>query len=104
MATSQASSRALESEKAALTTSLASAQSEISTLNARPDDALRVAALESELEEARDQLADVQEELADVNSRIGKQRAQLLEELGTVQNEVTSLKTQLRQEQRKKAK
>ncbi|TKA52584.1 hypothetical protein B0A53_04594 [Rhodotorula sp. CCFEE 5036] len=56
---------------------------------------------EAELQELRDQIADLQEELSDAQKREQKTRASLLEELGQVQSEVSSLKTQLRQAQRK---
>lgn len=75
-----------------------------------------------ELQDLRDQISDLEEELADAQKREQKTRAQLLEvrvlplhslsgrltddsarsqELSTVQGEVSSLKTQLRQAQRK---
>ncbi|GAA5966238.1 hypothetical protein JCM21900_000077 [Sporobolomyces salmonicolor] len=63
-----------------------------------------VAADHGELEELQDQIADLEEELKDAKAREQKVRAQLLEELSTVQAEVSSLKTQLRQAQRKAGK
>ncbi|GAA5934301.1 uncharacterized protein JCM15063_004533 [Sporobolomyces koalae] len=55
-------------------------------------------------EELLDQIADLEEELKDAKAREQKVRSQLLDELSTVQSEVSSLKTQLRQAQRKAGK
>ncbi|GAA6023762.1 hypothetical protein JCM11491_006037 [Sporobolomyces phaffii] len=57
-----------------------------------------------DVEELRDQVADLEEELKDAKAREQKVRSQLLDELSTVQSEVSSLKTQLRQAQRKMGK
>ncbi|GAA6063221.1 hypothetical protein JCM10212_002443 [Sporobolomyces blumeae] len=57
-----------------------------------------------EVEELRDQIMDLEEELKDAKAREQKVRSQLLDELSTVQSEVSSLKTQLRQAQRKMGK
>ncbi|GAA5984490.1 hypothetical protein JCM5350_004734 [Sporobolomyces pararoseus] len=57
-----------------------------------------------DVEELQDQIADLEEELKDAKAREQKVRSQLLDELSTVQSEVSSLKTQLRQAQRKMGK
>lgn len=73
-------------------------------LSNRPDDSAKIQQLEAELQDVRDQRADLEEELEDAKKREQKQRGQLLDQLNTVEQEVSSLKTQLRQEQRKKGK
>lgn len=97
-----AQSRALEKDHASLTSSLSAAQAEVARLNARPDDGPKLKALASDLADVRDQLQDAKEELADAKKREQKGRQQLLEQLSTAEEEVSGLKTQLRQEQRKK--
>ncbi|KAL8290330.1 hypothetical protein RQP46_002588 [Phenoliferia psychrophenolica] len=98
----QAQVRALEDEKSKLKSQLASQTTELARLNAKPDDSIRLKKLENELADAADQLQDSQQELADCKKREQKGRQQLLEQLSTVEEEVSSLKTELRKEQRKK--
>ncbi|GAA6004206.1 hypothetical protein JCM10207_002482 [Rhodosporidiobolus poonsookiae] len=90
------SKRQLETQlsSAASSASHASSASVSSSAGTGADDA--------EVQELRDTIADLEEELADARAREQKTRAGLLEELSTVQNEVSSLKTQLRRAQRAK--
>ncbi|GAA5879033.1 hypothetical protein JCM16303_001275 [Sporobolomyces ruberrimus] len=69
-----------------------------------PAPATASAANSGDVEELHDQIADLEEELRDAKAREQKVRSQLLDELSAVQGEVSSLKTQLRQAQRKMGK
>ncbi|GAA5977151.1 hypothetical protein JCM10908_004875 [Rhodotorula pacifica] len=91
---------AIEKDKTQLEAELRAARDEASRATAAP--AISAPAIgEEEVQELRDQIADLEEELSDAQKREQKTRASLLEELGQVQSEVSSLKTQLRQAQRK---
>ncbi|KAI5481338.1 involucrin repeat protein [Pseudohyphozyma bogoriensis] len=104
LATIQAQLREAEEERSKLSASLASAESEVTRLSSRPDDSERVAELEAEIADLQDMQSDLQEELDDAKKREQKQRSQLLEQLSTAEQEVSSLKTQLRQAARRKDK
>ncbi|GAA6031377.1 hypothetical protein JCM8097_005631 [Rhodosporidiobolus ruineniae] len=96
----RASKRQLEQRIATLEADLAAAQSAPAS-SATTAPAAGGGADDTELQELRDQIADLEEELADAQKREQKTRASLLDELSTAQSEVSSLKTQLRQAQRK---
>ncbi|BGP18078.1 hypothetical protein JCM10213_006531 [Rhodosporidiobolus nylandii] len=94
---SRSSSRQLQQRIAQLESELAAAQAAASSAppssSGYGDD--------GEVQELRDQIQDLEEELEDARRREQKTRSSLLEELSTAQNEVSSLKTQLRQAQRR---
>ncbi|GAA5881845.1 hypothetical protein JCM3774_003055 [Rhodotorula dairenensis] len=94
----------LEQDKAQLELELEAAREKTTAAAAVGVVAVQPAPLgssEDEVQELRDQIADLEEELSDAQKREQKTRASLLEELGQVQSEVSSLKTSLRQAQRK---
>ncbi|BGP01754.1 Proteophosphoglycan 5 [Rhodotorula toruloides] len=103
--TTRAEKRKLETQIRTLEADKAALQEKVEAATAQPAPAPSASAAssadEGELQELRDQISDLEEELADVQKREQRTRAQLLEELSTVQSEVSSLKTQLRQAQRK---
>lgn len=99
--TLQSQVRSLEGEKATLTQNLVAAQQETTRLAARPDYSAKLAAVEEELRDARDSLQDTLEELEDAKAREAKTRAGLLEELSSVQADLSSTRTKLRQAERK---
>ncbi|GAA6003585.1 uncharacterized protein JCM10292_000432 [Rhodotorula paludigena] len=92
----EAQIRTLEDDKSQL-------QQQLSAAQAAPPatDNTTIITDDSELQELRDQIADLEEELADAQKREQKTRAQLLDELSQAQGELSTLKTQLRQAQRK---
>ncbi|GJN92801.1 hypothetical protein Rhopal_005839-T1 [Rhodotorula paludigena] len=92
----EAQIRTLEDDKSQL-------QQQLSTAQATPPaaDNTTIITDDTELQELRDQIADLEEELADAQKREQKTRAQLLDELSQAQGELSTLKTQLRQAQRK---
>ncbi|BGP09784.1 hypothetical protein OF846_004039 [Rhodotorula toruloides] len=103
--TTRAEKRKLETQIRGLEADKAALQERVDVAAAQPEATPSVPAAssadEGELQELRDQISDLEEELADAQKREQRTRAQLLEELSTVQSEVSSLKTQLRQAQRK---
>jgi uncharacterized protein (DUF3084 family) len=57
--------------------------------------------MEKELDDVREELATAQDELDEVKSKESRQRIQMLDELTTLTEEASSLRTQLRAAQRK---
>ncbi|KAK4698662.1 hypothetical protein P7C70_g7611, partial [Phenoliferia sp. Uapishka_3] len=98
----------LQSTVSSLESTLASQLTEItrltSTSSSSSGSSAKLSEVEAELNDAKDQLADLEAELEDAKKREQKGRTALLDQLSEVEQEVSSLKTQLRQEQRKKAK
>ncbi|BGP26180.1 involucrin repeat protein [Rhodotorula toruloides] len=103
--TTRAEKRKLETQIRTVEADKAALQEKVDAAAAQPASTASASAAssadEGELQELRDQISDLEEELADAQKREQRTRAQLLEELSTVQSEVSSLKTQLRQAQRK---
>lgn len=104
MATTQTQLQSLESEKGTLTSALAAAREDLKNASDAPNDSERVVELETTVSDLQDSLADLEAELSDAKARAQKQRTQLLDQLSEAEQEASSLKTQLRQEQRKKSK
>ena len=91
---SESSIRELESRCAAL-------EQEKLALKGNQADKARLSAMEKELDDVREELATAQDELDEVKSKESRQRIQMLDELTTLTEEASSLRTQLRAAQRK---
>ncbi|KAM0748209.1 hypothetical protein T439DRAFT_292168 [Meredithblackwellia eburnea MCA 4105] len=108
LASAQATARSAEEERAKMQQSLVAAQLEVTKLGNKPpavvEDNAKLKRLEEDLQEAKDQLQDAMEELEDAKKREQKSRTGLLDQLSQVEQEVSSLKTQLRQAKRSQAK
>ncbi|GAA5889051.1 hypothetical protein JCM8208_007756 [Rhodotorula glutinis] len=94
----RAEKRKLEADKAQLVDQLAAAQQRSPTPAAAP---VSTSSNMDDVDDLRGQIADLEEELADAQRREQKTRANLLEELNSVQSELSSTKTKLRQAERR---
>ncbi|SCV73984.1 BQ2448_6414 [Microbotryum intermedium] len=95
---------AAENEKNRLAAIVAGLKEENRAMKERPDHTTKMASLENLVQDLKDQLTDLEEELEDAKTREQKTRSQLLEELNAAQAEVSSLRTKLRQAERKASK